>query len=224
MIGAGGLGCATVLALLAQPKISGLDRIILVDPDQVELSNLHRQVLFTMEDLGADKVQCVAQQVEKSRADWQVVPVVRRLQGVGDIVAMADGCELIVDGSDNVTTRFEANDAALQRSIPLVHGAAIGFRGQLMTLLPGQSACLRCLFYGPPATEGASCRSDGVLGPLVGEVGWLMAMEVVKILTQQGAPLLNRLLTIDGQKQRRHTVPLQKRAGCTGCGNLGLLA
>jgi molybdopterin/thiamine biosynthesis adenylyltransferase len=224
MIGAGGLGCGTALALLESPPFAQgepgkLTEIILVDPDRVALSNLHRQILYTVDDLEKPKVVQGAQHLTTKRADLSIRAVVDRLQGIEEIKEAAQGCELIVDGSDNFTTRFFANDAALALGIPLIHGAAIGFRGQLMTIIPDQSACLRCLFDGPPGgQEEASCRSEGVLGPLVGEVGWLMGMEVVKILWQAGTPLTNQLLTIDAQRQRRRVVPLRRRADCPGCG------
>jgi molybdopterin/thiamine biosynthesis adenylyltransferase len=218
LIGAGGLGCAVAMALLTSPRELALEKIIVVDPDQVELSNLHRQLLYTMDDLSSAKAEKAAEYMGRERPEFKIQPIVQHLGGVEEIVTQAEGCGLIIDGSDNYATRFSANDAALKLGIPLIHGAAIGYKGQLMTVVPGRSACLRCLFYGPPATQEASCRSEGVIGPLVGEVGWLMAIEVVKILWGDGAPLTDRLLTIDANSQRRHTLPFNRRAGCTGCG------
>lgn len=222
MIGAGGLGCGTLLGLLDGPPSAALDHIRLVDPDRVERSNLHRQILYTEEDLGEAKVLAAHRKMQSEKAPFNIIPLVRRLEGVAAIVEQAADCDLIIDGSDNFTTRFDANDAALQLGIPLVHGAAIGLRGQLMTVFPGRSACLRCLFDGPPEEEAeggreASCRSEGVLGPLVGEVGWLMALEVTKILRQEGQPLTNQLLTLDAHRQRRRRIPLRRRESCPGC-------
>jgi molybdopterin-synthase adenylyltransferase len=222
MIGAGGLGCAALLALLDSPKSSALDQIVLVDPDQTELSNLHRQILYCMDDLDSAKAERAAGFMRNRRQDLHIQPVVKRLEGVEEIMALAVGCDLILDGSDNFTTRFQANDAAIALGTPLVHGAAIGYTGQLMTIFPGRSSCLRCLFHGPPTTEnGSSCRSEGVLGPLVGEIGWLMAIEAVKILWQEGTPLSNQLLTIDANTGRRRNVSVRRRIDCLGCADVG---
>jgi molybdopterin-synthase adenylyltransferase len=220
LIGAGGLGSSVAMALLKSPKGTALGKIVIVDPDQTELSNLHRQIVYTMDDIGLDKSVQTAKFMEEKRPDLKLESVVKRLQTVHEIIAQAQGAALIIDGSDNFITRFEANDAALQMGIPLIHGAAIGYRGQLMTVIPGYSACLRCIFYGPPAGQEASCRSDGVLGPLVGEVGWLMAIEAIKILFCHGNPLNNQLLTIDAHRQRRRTIPLKRRVECSGCGDI----
>ncbi|MBF0444695.1 MAG: HesA/MoeB/ThiF family protein [Magnetococcales bacterium] len=220
LIGAGGLGSSVVMALLKSPKGAALGKIVIVDPDQTELSNLHRQIIYTMDDIGLAKAEQTAKFMVKQRPDLIIEPIIKRLQSAKEIIAQAQGAALIIDGSDNFTTRFAANDAALKLGIPLIHGAAIGFNGQLMTVIPGYSACLRCIFYGPPAGQEASCRSDGVLGPLVGEVGWLMAIEATKILFLEGAPLSNQLLTIDAKRQRRRTTPLKRRKDCSGCGDL----
>lgn len=217
------MGCAVSMALLDSPRIAAgggkLAKIILVDPDCSELSNLHRQIIFTQEGLGLAKAMQAAEFIQRYRSDIEVQPVVARLESVDEIISLAQGSALIVDGSDNFTTRFHANDASLSLGTPLVHGAAIGFSGQLMTVFPGRSACLRCIFHSPPTAGLASCRSEGVLGPLVGEVGWLMAMEVIKIIHGEGSSYKDRLLTIDAVKQRRHQLTLCRRAGCSGCGD-----
>ncbi|MBF0357537.1 MAG: HesA/MoeB/ThiF family protein [Magnetococcales bacterium] len=212
------MGSAVAMALLNSPKEPALEKLVIVDPDHIELSNLHRQLIYTMDDLGSAKADRAADYIDKERPEFKAQPFIQRLDGVEEIAAKADGCGLIIDGSDNYATRFAANDAALQLGIPLIHGAAIGYNGQLMTVIPGHSACLRCLFYGPPATREANCRSEGVIGALVGEVGWLMAIEAVKILWGEGVPLTDRLLTIDSNRQRRHTTHFNRRTGCTGCG------
>ncbi|MBF0382682.1 MAG: HesA/MoeB/ThiF family protein [Magnetococcales bacterium] len=218
LIGAGGLGSSVIMALQASPKGSALGKVVIVDPDQTELSNLHRQIIYTMDDIGKPKAVQGANYIGSNRSDLKIKGVVKRLQSVAEIKKQAKNCSIILDGSDNFTTRFHANDAALEMGIPMIHGAAIGHRGQIMTVIPGHSACLRCIFYSPPKGQEASCRSDGVLGPLVGEIGWLMAIEAIKLLSSQGASLGNKLLTVDANRQRRRTVPLQRRADCQGCG------
>ncbi|MBF0460946.1 MAG: HesA/MoeB/ThiF family protein [Magnetococcales bacterium] len=213
LLGVGGLGCAAALAL----REAGVLRLGLVDDDQVALSNLHRQILFRTADLGRDKVTQAGLRLRAQQPSCQVEPIRRRLETATDIAEVAADYAVVIDGSDNFTTRFAANDAAVRHRFPLVHGAATGTRGQLCTIAPGGQPCLRCLFGGPPTQNTATCRSEGVFGPLVGEVGWLMAMEAVKWLLCTGQPLLGRLLTIDVMAARRRIVPWTANPHCTVC-------
>lgn len=210
LIGAGGLGCAVALALAGLP----ITRLVIADDDRIALSNLHRQILFTMRDLGAFKADTIAMRWGAQRPDWSVTTLRARLDTPEAIAEVARHQAVTIDASDNFATRFAANDAAIRHRFPLVHGAAIGLTGQLLTIDPGRSACLRCLFGGPPEAEGATCQNAGVLGSLVGEVGWLMALEAVKLLYRTGRPLWNRLLTIDALRGRRRTVPLRPDSHC----------
>ncbi|MBF0271242.1 MAG: HesA/MoeB/ThiF family protein [Magnetococcales bacterium] len=210
LIGAGGLGCAAALALAG----AGVRRITLADPDTVALSNLHRQILYHTADAGAKKVDQATRRLAETTPGLSVAGVCVRLDTPEAIGQAARGHAVTLDASDNFTTRFAANDAAIRFGFPLVHGAATGFAGQLMTIDPGRSACLRCLFTAPPAAEGPTCQNEGVLGPLVGEVGWLMALEAVKLLEQIGQPLWNRLLTIHALTGKRRAVPLRPDPRC----------
>ncbi|MBF0127134.1 MAG: HesA/MoeB/ThiF family protein [Magnetococcales bacterium] len=212
LIGAGGLGCAAALAL----TMGGIPRLGLADPDGVSLSNLHRQILYRSADIGTAKVRCAARRLEELAPGLRVDLHPRRLDTVEAIAGIARGYAVTIDASDNFITRFAANDAAIREGFTLVHGAAIGFVGQLMTITPGACACLRCLFTAPPATDGPTCQNEGVLGPLVGEVGWLMAMEAIKVLRGVGHPLRNRMLTLDllTGKRRAIQVPLNPRCLC----------
>ncbi|MEO5333986.1 MAG: HesA/MoeB/ThiF family protein [Magnetococcus sp. YQC-5] len=209
LIGAGGLGCAVALAL----TLGTLSRLGVVDSDQVSLSNLHRQILYRVDDIGRDKVTQVAESMRALSPQMEVNCHVRRLDSVEAIAELARGYAVIIDASDNFTTRFAANDAAIQTGITLVHGAAIGFRGQLMTIVPGSDACLRCLFGAPPVEEGPTCQNQGVFGPLVGEVGWLMALEAIKLI-RGGHPLRNRMLTLDALSGKRRIVPVPPNPQC----------
>ena len=215
LIGMGGLGCATALAL-AQ---SGITRLGLADPDQVALSNLHRQILYNTDDIGCSKVERAAVYLTKTYRPLQIEPYPLRLDDTASITALAAKFQVVVDGSDNFPTRFAANDAAVQSGFYLVHGAATGLRGQLTTIAPGGAPCLRCLFEGPPSGGEATCRSEGVLGPLVGEVGWLMAMEAIKHIRGIGVPLHGKLLTIDLERGIRRTITLTPNPRCLECGS-----
>ncbi len=214
LLGAGGLGCAAALALAT----AGVHRLGLADDDQVALSNLHRQILFRTADIGRGKVAQAALRLRAQHPHCQVVEIPQRLESPESIGEVAAGYAIVIDGSDNFATRFAANDAAVRYGFPLVHGAATGSRGQLSVIAAGGQPCLRCLFGGPPSQEVATCRSEGVFGPLVGEVGWLMAMEAVKLLQGIGQPLFRRLLTIDVWTGKRRIVPWRSNPQCTCCG------
>ncbi|MBF0214421.1 MAG: HesA/MoeB/ThiF family protein [Magnetococcales bacterium] len=210
LIGAGGLGCATALALAGVIRT----RLTLVDPDRIALSNLHRQILYHRDDLDALKVEQAARRLRHLAPALTVETRCARLDTPEAIGALACRHAVTVDASDNFRTRFAANDAAIRQGFPLIHGAASGFAGQLMTIDPGRSACLRCLFGAPPPVEGPTCQNEGVIGSLVGEVGWLMALETVKLLKKTGQPLWNRLLTIHALTGKRRAVPLRPDPHC----------
>ncbi|MBF0096668.1 MAG: HesA/MoeB/ThiF family protein [Magnetococcales bacterium] len=212
LLGVGGLGSAVAWALAG----SGIARLGLVDDDRVTLSNLHRQILYRVSDLDQSKATRAAQRVRQLAPALQVEVHAERLDHLEAIADRAKGYDLLIDGSDNFRTRFAANDAAVLRHIPLLHGAATGLRGQLTLIPPGGKPCLRCLFEAPPAVEG-SCRSEGVWGALVGEVGWLMALEAIKWLKGLGEPLIGRLLTIDLESSRRRVVTWQVNPSCPVC-------
>ncbi|MBF0295357.1 MAG: HesA/MoeB/ThiF family protein [Magnetococcales bacterium] len=210
LIGAGGLGCAAALAL-AQ---GGVTRLGLADGDRIALSNLHRQILYRTDEIGAPKVERAAARLEGIVPTLRIDRHAQRLEGREQIAAVAGQYAVTIDASDNFATRFAANDAALLGGFPLVHGAATGFRGQLMTILPGRSACLRCLFTAPPPANGPTCQGEGVLATLVGEVGWLMGMEAIKLLSGEGEPLSNLMLTIDALTGKRRTLPVPLNPDC----------
>ena len=215
LIGVGGLGNAVVMALANM----GIPRLGLVDDDSIALSNLHRQILFQTADIGKSKVTTVRERAKALQEDWHIETYSCRLDTAETIAQLATDYRVVVDGSDNFTTRFAANDAAVSTGFPLVHGATIGTRGQLMTIAPGGHPCLRCLFGGPPTNTEATCRNEGVFGPLVGEVGWLMAMEAVKWIHGTGQPLFGQLLTIDALQAKRRTLSLRTNPDCSVCHN-----
>lgn len=213
LIGLGGLGAAAASALAA----GGVKRLGLADPDRTEISNLHRQVLYRGADVGRMKVESARERLLERSPGLEVEIFPRALQRPEEIAEAAAGYAAVVDCSDNFATRFAANDAAFLCGKPLVHGAATGFRGQLMTIVPGESACLRCLFGGPPEEEGATCREAGVLGTLPAQVGVLMALEALKLLNGEGGTLTDRMLTIDLARGVRREVPLRRNSHCSAC-------
>jgi molybdopterin/thiamine biosynthesis adenylyltransferase len=203
LLGAGGLGCPAALALAGEK----LDvRLRIVDPDRVERSNLPRQILYGDADVGAFKAEAAARRVggeaRVARFDASTA---------GDLLEDAD---VLIDGTDNFETRFFANDEALRRGIPLVHGAALGWTGQLATILPGRTACLRCLFEGPP--QGApTCAEAGVLAPLCGLVGAAMARAAASLLRGNAeAGVLHRW---DARRGTHRALPLRRDPACVAC-------
>ena len=214
VVGAGALGCAAAEALAG----AGVGRLGLVDPDTVERSNLHRQLLHRTADLGRPKVDSAAEKLGARYPAVVLEPVIARLEA-GNAGALFAGHDCVIDATDGIATKFVVNDAAVRLGVPLVHGGIVRFLGQLMTILPGRSACYRCLFGAPPdASEVPSCQEAGVLGSLAGTIGLLQAAEAVRYLGGMGALLADRLLTYDALSGRWRQVRLRRNPACAVCG------
>jgi molybdopterin-synthase adenylyltransferase len=212
VIGVGGLGAPAATALAG----AGVGRLRLVDPDAVEPSNLHRQPLYDDGDVGTAKVEAAARRLRDRHPALQVEPIQARFDGELGLLRDVD---VVVDGTDTVATKFVVNDAAVAAGVPLVHAGAIGFRAQLLTVLPGQTACYRCVFEEPPPPdEVASCQEAGVLGPAVVLAGTLQAAEAVRLLRGDAAAFADRLLTIDTKAGTWRSVPVGRHSACVTCG------
>jgi len=203
LLGAGGLGCPAALALAeSQPDL----RLIIVDPDRVDRSNLARQILYGEADLGAHKAEVAARRTGGEAR-------VARFDAATADELLADA-DVLLDGTDDFPTRFLANDEALRRGIPLVHGAALGWTGQLLTVLPGRTACLRCLFEGPP-DHAPTCAEAGVLAALCGLVGAAMARAALAVL--RGDPEAGVLHRWDARTGTHRPLPLKRDPACAAC-------
>jgi adenylyltransferase/sulfurtransferase len=214
VVGAGALGCAAAAALAD----AGIGRLGLVDPDVVERSNLHRQLLHRTADLGRAKIESAAEKLTRRRPDL-VLEAGRTRVDAANAGALFAGYDCIVDATDGVATKFLVNDAAVRCGRPLVHGGILRFLGQLMTVLPGRSACYRCLFTAPPsASDVPSCQEAGVLGSLAGTVGLLQAAEAIRYLSGMPVLLADRLLTYDALAGRWREIRLRRRPDCAACG------
>jgi molybdopterin/thiamine biosynthesis adenylyltransferase/rhodanese-related sulfurtransferase len=190
LLGAGGLGSPTALYLAA----AGVGTLGVVDDDEVDLSNLQRQVIHTTDRIGVPKVDSAEQAITAINPDVKVVKYKTRLDA-SNIVDIIDGYDVIVDGVDNFPTRYLLNDATVRMGIPVVSASILGFDGQLSVFKPHDGPCYRCLYPVPPPAELApSCGANGVLGVLPGTMGLLQATEVVKLVTGAGEPLVGRLL------------------------------
>jgi molybdopterin/thiamine biosynthesis adenylyltransferase len=209
VVGAGGLGSPAATYLAA----AGVGRLVLVDFDTVSLTNLNRQFLHGDADIGTPKVASAARRLRALNRDVEVVPVDARVTEE-NVAAIVEGADAVVDALDSFTPRMVLNEAVVKGGIPLMHGAISGFYGQATTVLPGTSACLRCIFPSEPPKE-----TFPALGPTAGVIGSIQAGEVIKYLT--GGPLLTgRLLLWNGAEASCDVLPAPREPACPVCGTL----
>lgn len=209
--GLGGLGCPASLYLAA----SGIGRLILVDKERVELSNLNRQILHWSPDIGKLKIQSVAEKIIKLNPNVNVEPLALEISedNVDDLVKKVD---IVVDGMDNYKTRFLLNDACVMQGKPFVHAAVYGLEGQLLTVLPGKGPCLRCVFPSEPPHQ----TMVPALSATPGVMAALEVMEVVKLIVGLGKPCSDKLLIFDGYEMRFHEVGVESSPNCPVCSKL----
>jgi len=204
VVGAGGLGCPALLYLAA----AGVGRLVVIDPDRVELSNLQRQVLFTTEDIGQPKAEAAARRLRMLNPEIAIDAIVARLDQA-NALALVRAADLVVDGSDNFATRYLVNDACVLTDRPFVHAAVEGFEGQASVFNWRGGPTYRCLFPAPPPPGAApSCTDAGVLGVLPGLLGTIQATEAIKLLTGIGEPLAGRVLLWDARSLAVRTITL----------------
>jgi molybdopterin/thiamine biosynthesis adenylyltransferase/rhodanese-related sulfurtransferase len=215
LVGAGGLGSPAALYLAA----AGVGRLGIVDDDRVDESNLQRQIAHSTETLGEWKAESAKRTIEALNPDVEVITYRERLSSENVDRVLADGWDVIVDGTDNFPTRYLLNDAAVWHDIPVVHGSVYRFEGQVTVFKPHQGPCYRCLFPQPPPPELApSCAEGGVLGVLPGIVGSLQANEALKLALGIGEPLAGRLLLFDALATEFSEVSLRRDPNCPVCG------
>jgi molybdopterin-synthase adenylyltransferase len=216
IVGAGGLGSPVAMYLAA----GGVGHITIYDNDEVDLSNLQRQIAHHTDDVGIDKVISTHNTLKQLNPDVEVTAVKQRLQGeqLDEEVNKAD---VVLDCSDNFGTRFAINQACVNFQKPLVSGAAIRFEGQVSVFTPGfnDSPCYNCL-YKDEGDENLNCATNGVIAPITGIVGSIQALEAMKIILNTGESLTGRLLLIDGLTMNIKTMRFKKNPGCPTCGNL----
>jgi sulfur-carrier protein adenylyltransferase/sulfurtransferase len=213
LLGAGGLGSPAALYLAA----AGVGTLGIVDNDEVDLSNLQRQVIHSSERIGVSKVESAEQTINALNPDVKVEKYPVRL-GPDNIVEIISGYDIVVDGLDNFPTRYLLNDASVRLRIPVVSAAILGFEGQLSVFKPYDGPCYRCLFPVPPPAELApSCGANGVLGVLPGTMGLLQATEVIKLILDEGDPLIGRLLMYDALAATTTEVKVRRDPDCPIC-------
>lgn len=214
VIGAGGLGGPALLVLAG----AGVGRLVLVEDDEVETSNLNRQPLFVEADVGARKAGAAAARL-RGLFPSVAVEVHDARFDVANAVELVRSADVVVDGSDNFATKFLANDAALRARRPLVHGGVLRTSAQVLTVHPDRiGGCLRCLFEGPPPPGAVpSCSQAGILGPVAGFAGALMAAEALRLLRGERGAYEGRLYTYEARSARSRVVLVRKRTGCPAC-------
>jgi molybdopterin/thiamine biosynthesis adenylyltransferase/rhodanese-related sulfurtransferase len=215
VLGAGGLGSPAAMYLAA----AGVGTLGIIDDDQVELSNLQRQLLHGTERVGMAKTDSARRRLEELNPDVDVVTHEVRLDA-SNALYLLKGYDVIVDGTDNFPTRYLVNDASLHLRTPVVHGSIFRFEGQAAVFTPYEGPCYRCLFRLPPPPELApNCAVAGVLGVLPGIIGSIQAMEAIKLIVGVGESLSGKLLTYDALEQRLATLNLARDPDCPACGD-----
>ncbi len=200
VIGAGGLGSPCLLYLAS----AGVGTIGIIDDDTVDLSNLQRQVLYSVDDIGQSKAICASEKLEAINPHIELIPYTERLTEE-NAISIFQEYDIIVDGSDNFGTRYLVNDACVITKKPLVFGSIFKFEGQVSVFNLEDGPTYRCLFPEPPeAGEMPSCSDIGVLGVLPGMVGSIQANEVIKLITEIGEPLKGRMLVLDALSTHTH--------------------
>ena len=213
LIGAGGLGSPAALYLAA----AGVGVLGLVDCGRVELSNLQRQLLHDTRSVGREKTLSAAVRIQALNPDVKVEASQERFTAASALRLLKD-FDFVVDGLDNFADKYLLNDACVLAGKPFSHAGVLGFKGQVMTVLPGKGPCLRCVMPEPPPPEETlTCEQSGVLGAVAGTLGTIQATEALKVVAGMGQPLVGRLLTYDALKARFVTLEPSKHPECPIC-------
>ncbi|MGZ8143770.1 MAG: HesA/MoeB/ThiF family protein [Methylosarcina sp.] len=214
IVGAGGLGSPAAIYLAA----AGVGTIGIFDDDEVDLSNLQRQIAHYTDDIGMAKVISTRQTLNRLNPEVSVRAVTQRLKGE-ELKQEVMKADVVVDCSDNFATRFAINEACVKHGTPLVSGAAIRFEGHISVFTPGKnnSPCYNCLYHFD-GEEPLNCSTNGVIAPITGIVGSIQALEAMKLIMAIGETLNGRLLLVDGLTMECNTLKLKKNPACPTCG------
>ena len=214
IVGAGGLGSPAALYLAA----AGVGTIGIIDADKVDLTNLQRQIIHHTSDLGVEKVKSAENKMRAINPEVTVKTYHQpaKADNIREIIREYD---FVIDGTDNFPAKFLINDACYFEKIPFSHAGILKFYGQLITVLPGETTCYRCIFNAPPPAGAVpSCSQAGVLGVLAGVIGSLQATEAIKYLLGLGRLLTDTLLTYDALEMEFRAVKLNRNPNCPLCG------
>ncbi len=209
IVGMGGLGSPAAMYLAA----AGIGKLVISDYDMVETSNLQRQIIHLDQSIGENKVDSAQATIEALNPDCKVETIGYQLDG-DELKSTIDSVDIVLDCTDNFPTRFEVNHYCVETATPLVSGAAIRLEGQIMNYQPGvQGPCYQCL-YTKVYENAETCGMEGVLGPVVGVIGTMQALQTLLILTGQGEPLIGKLLLLDAASMEWQGVTLPRNPAC----------
>ncbi|HEX5313630.1 MAG TPA: HesA/MoeB/ThiF family protein [Gammaproteobacteria bacterium] len=217
VIGAGGLGSSALYYLAA----AGIGILAIVDDDRVERSNLHRQILYADADIGRNKAEAAAERLAAFNPDIRIEPKIVRFDA-GNAMELLARCDLVIDATDRLATKFLINDAAAKAARPLVHASALGFEARVALFDASRGPCLRCLFPAPPEIPPATCAEAGVLGAVLGMAGSMQALEAIRWILAAGddrslREILGRLWLFDGRSLATRIVALPRDPACEVC-------
>ena len=214
IIGVGGLGAPAALYLAA----AGVGTLGIIDGDRVDLSNLQRQVIHFTPDVGRPKVQSAKEKINQLNPDVNVVTY-EDVVHAGNILDIIKDYDFILDGTDNFSAKFLINDACVMAGKPYSHGGILRFDGQSMTVIPGETACYRCVFHSPPPKNAVpTCSQAGVLGAIAGMLGTIQATEVLKYIVGFGDLLTNRMLIFNAKTMAFRNAKFNRNPKCGVCG------
>jgi molybdopterin-synthase adenylyltransferase len=215
VVGVGGLGTVSSLYL----ALAGVGSLRLIDQDIVEAKNLHRQILYTSDDLDYPKAEVAAVRLKKLNPLISVEAISENVNS-GNVERLLSGVDLVVDGLDNMATRYLINRVCVKMKVPYVFGAAIGLEGNLSVFSPPESPCLECVLPNLSDNDLLRCDTRGVLGVTPGIIGGMQAFEAIKVLTGMGMTLMGKLMICDFSDMSFTPIDVAKRANCPACQGL----
>ena len=212
VVGIGGLGTVSALYL----ALAGIGKLRLIDQDIIETKNLHRQILYTVDDVDYPKAEAAAARLQKQNPLIKTESISENVNSA-NAERLLEGVDLVVDGLDNMATRYVINRACVKMKIPYVFGAAIGMEGNLSVFDPPETPCLECVLPNLSDSELLKCDTRGVIGATPGIIGAMQAFEAIKVLAGMGSPLKSKLMICDFTDMSFTSIDIAKRAKCPAC-------
>jgi molybdopterin/thiamine biosynthesis adenylyltransferase len=206
--GVGGLGGVSAQYLCR----AGIGKLTVVDSQDVQITDLNRQILYSEGDIGRGKTVVAEKMLSGINSCVKIMSVKTKISG-GNSISLLEDVDIVVDGTDNFETRFLLNEACHKKGIPLIYGGIFGLKGSVMTIIPGQTPCLACFL----SEEDTPDDPIPAIGPFVGTIATIQAMEVLKLIIGFGEPLAGTLLKFDGRNARTRKIAIKKKADCSVC-------